>query len=384
MRHFYFTFLVIFYLSFYMRAQSQDTLVDVGGYKMHFKIIKGKGTPILFEAGAGSDASVWDNILEKIHKVTGTTLITYDRSGFGQSELNPNLNNDSDFGIENGIKELETGLSKLGFDNEIVLVSHSYGGLYNLLYTRKHPKKVKSVILLDVTLNDFWNEELLTMRDNNVDISTIDKPSGDYYFNANFNETMRYVRNIHFPENLPIINIFPENSFPGFPEVLSNRWRKLHIELGDHKDNVTNIIAKGSGHAVFQDNPSLIINAIIKAYSKTLDEVQQNELLQKALDIAIELSIEAKKTEMENKHSEHDLNEWGYSFLRNEELDKALEILKLNIMLFPESWNAYDSYGEALSIANKKAEAIEMYEKSIELNPENENGKKVLLQMKQE
>lgn len=71
------------------------------------------------------------------------------------------------------------------------------------------------------------------------------------------------------------------------------------------------------------------------------------------------------------------------SFLRNEELDKALEVFKLTTILFPDSFNAYDSYGEALLKANRKAEAIEMYEKSIELNPENENGKKVLLQLKQ-
>ncbi len=380
MKYFNFKFLMVFFLSLSMHSQTLDTLVDVGGYKMHFKIIKGEGTPILFEAGAGNDGSIWDNILEKIHKVTGTTLITYDRSGFGQSELNPNLKKESDFGIVNGIKELETGLSNLGFNNEIILVSHSYGGLYNLLYTRKHPKKVKSVILIDATLSDFWNEELLTMRDNNFDISAIDKPSGDYYLNANFNETMRYARNMHFPENIPIINIFPENSFPDFPEVLSNRWRKLHRVLGDHKDNVTNIIAKGSGHAVFQDNPALIINAIIKAFSKTLDEEQQNELLQKALDNAIELSIEAKM----NNRSEQDLNTLGYSFMVNEELDKALEVFKLTTILFPDSFNAYDSYGEALLKSNRKAEAIEMYEKSIELNPENTNGKKVLLQLKQE
>jgi pimeloyl-ACP methyl ester carboxylesterase len=380
MRHIHLTVLVVFYLSFSIRVQSQDTLVDVGGYKMHFKIIKGKGTPILFEAGGGDDSSVWNNIIEKIHDVTGTTLITYDRSGFGQSELNPKLKNDSDFGIENGVKELETGLSMLGFNDEVILVSHSYGGLYNLLFAHKYPKKVKSVILIDVTLNDFWNEELLIMRDNNVDISTIDKPSGDYYLNANFNETMRYARNIHFPEYIPIINIFPENSFPGFPEVLSTRWRKLHKEFGDNKENVTNIIAKGSGHAVFQDNPSLIIHAIIKAYSKMLDERQENELLQKALDNAIELSIEAKV----NNRSEQDLNTLGYSFLGNAELDQALEIFKLTTILFPDSFNAYDSYGEALLKANRKAEAIEMYEKSIVLNPENENGKTVLRKLKQD
>ena len=378
MRNYYLKFIVLFFLPFSMHSQTQDTLVDVGGYKMHFKIMKGDGTPILFDAGAGNDGSVWGNILEKIHKVTGTTLITYDRSGFGQSELNPNLKNDSDFGIENGIKELETGLSKLGFDNEIVLVSHSYGGLYSLLYTSKHPNKVKSVILIDATLSNFWNEEFLTMRDNNFDISAIKKPSGDYYLHANYNETMRYARNIHFPENIPILNIFPENTFPGI-EMLSNRWRKLHKEFGDKKDNVTNIIARGSGHYVFQDNPSLIINAIIKAYSEILDEGQQNELLQKALDNAIELSIEAK---MHNR-SEQDLNTLGYSFLGNEELDKALEVFKITTILFPDSFNAYDSYGEALLKANRKVEAIEMYEKSIELNPKNEIGKKVLMQLKQ-
>ncbi|MDO6517801.1 tetratricopeptide repeat protein [Zobellia uliginosa] len=218
------------------------------------------------------------------------------------------------------------------------------------------------------------------MRDNNVDISTIPKPSGDYFLNANYNETMRYARNIHFPESIPLLNIFPENSLPGLPEVLSTRWRKLHEELDDNKDNVTNIIAKGSGHAVFQDNPSLIINAVIKAYSETLDKEQQVELLPKALDNAMELSIETKTS----NRSEQDLNALGYSFLGNEELDKALEVFKLNTILFPDSSNAYDSYGEALLKSNRKAEAIEMYEKSIELNPENENGKKMLIQLKQQ
>ena len=162
--------------------------------------------------------------------------------------------------------------------------------------------------------------------------------------------------------------------------MLSNRWRKLHKEFGDNRDNATNIIAKGSGHAVFQDNPSLVINAIIKAYSKMLDEGQQNGLLQKVLDNAIELSIEAK---VDNR-SEQDLNTLGYSFLGNEELDKALEVFKLTTILFPDSFNAYDSYGEALLKAGKKEKAIKMYEKSIVLNPENENGKAVLRQLKEE
>ncbi|MGO4920903.1 alpha/beta fold hydrolase [Maribacter spongiicola] len=375
-----FTFLAFFSLSFTIHSQTIDTLVNVGGFNMHLNIIKGEGTPILFEAGGGDDSSVWAPILERIHQVTGTTLITYDRTGFGQSELNPNLKSDSDFGIENGIKELETALAKLGYNNEIILVSHSYGGLYNLLYANKHPKKVKSIVLIDATLSDFWNEDFLAMRDMFVDINTIPKGTGDYYLNFNYNEIMRSLRNTQFPNNISVTNIFPDKSAPVYPVEYSNRWKKVHVDLGIQNNNVTNIIAESSSHAVFSDNPALVINAIVKAYSETLDKNQQNIVLHKALDNAIELSIETKI----NNRSEHDLNMLGYSFLQTQELNKALDVFKTTILIFPESANAYDSYGEALLMADKKTEAIEMYEKSIVLNPDNEHGKEVLLKLKEE
>ena len=380
MKNFYFTFLTIFALSFTIHSQTADTLVDIDGYNMHFNIMKGEGTPILFEAGGGDDSSVWAPILERIHKITGTTLITYDRSGFGQSELNPKLKNYSDFDIENGIKELETGLAKLGYDDDIILVSHSYGGLYNLLYANKHPKKVKSIILIDATLSDFWNDDFLAMRDMFVDINTIPKGTGDYYLNYNYNEIMRSLRNTQFPENIPVTNIFPDKSAPVYPEEYSNRWKKVHVDLGNNNNNITNIVAESSGHAIFNDNPGLVINAIVKAYVETLDENQQNVVLQKALDNAIALSIVTKV----HNRSEEDLNTLGYSLLQTQELDKALDVFKTTTILFPESANAYDSYGEALLMADKKDAAIKMYEKSIALNPKNENGKKILQSLRGE
>ncbi|WP_405397606.1 alpha/beta fold hydrolase [Maribacter sp. Asnod2-G09] len=380
MKKFYFKFFAIFSLTFSAHSQTIDTLVNVGGFNMHFNIMKGVGTPILFEAGGGDDSSVWTPILERIHKVTGTTLITYDRSGFGQSELNPALKNDSDFGIENGIKELETGLAKLGYGDDIILASHSYGGLYNLLYANKHPKKVKSIVLIDATLSDFWNDDFLAMRDMFVDINTIPKGTGDYYLNFNYNEIMRSLRDTQFTDIVPVTNIFPDKSASVYPKEYSDRWKKVHVDLGEKNNNVTNIIAESSSHAVFNDNPALVINAIIKAYSETLDKNQQNLVLQKALNNAIDLSIETKV----HNRSEHDLNTLGYSFLQTQELDKALDIFKTTTLLFPNSANAYDSYGEALLMADKKTEAIEMYEKSIALNPDNEHGKEVLLKLKEE
>ncbi len=55
-----------------------------------------------------------------------------------------------------------------------------------------------------------------------------------------------------------------------------------------------------------------------------------------------------------------------------------MEVIKLNMLLFPKSANTYDSYGELLAKTGKKAEAIVMYKKSLELNPDSETGKKAL------
>ena len=73
------------------------------------------------------------------------------------------------------------------------------------------------------------------------------------------------------------------------------------------------------------------------------------------------------------------LNQLGYKFLYNwVDLEKAVEIFRLNVYIHPESSNVYDSLGEAFLAQGDRAMAIENYKKSLELNPENENAKRTL------
>jgi len=76
--------------------------------------------------------------------------------------------------------------------------------------------------------------------------------------------------------------------------------------------------------------------------------------------------------------SENQLNILGYSYLREEEIEKAISVFKLNVEAFPNSSNVYDSYGEALMKNNENAKAIANYKKSVELNPGNSNGIEML------
>jgi tetratricopeptide (TPR) repeat protein len=59
----------------------------------------------------------------------------------------------------------------------------------------------------------------------------------------------------------------------------------------------------------------------------------------------------------------------GYALLRSGKAQDAIDILKVNVHAYPESWNAYDSLGEAYAVAGQKDLAIQNYQKSLELNP---------------
>jgi tetratricopeptide (TPR) repeat protein len=90
-----------------------------------------------------------------------------------------------------------------------------------------------------------------------------------------------------------------------------------------------------------------------------------------------------KKDSLNYSLSEDEMNVLGYQFLNNNKDDFAYEVFRTNVELFPSGWNAYDSFGEVLLKMGRNEEAIKMYEKSLVLNPENDNGKKMLEQIRQ-
>jgi pentatricopeptide repeat protein len=79
---------------------------------------------------------------------------------------------------------------------------------------------------------------------------------------------------------------------------------------------------------------------------------------------------------------EADINQLGYRFMNQELMPEAIAVFKLNVEFFPESWNVYDSLAEACVKSGDTDKAIKLYNKSLELNPDNENGKQMLARIK--
>lgn len=105
------------------------------------------------------------------------------------------------------------------------------------------------------------------------------------------------------------------------------------------------------------------------------------KVAEKNIDKGIELYKKLKKTKPNdyNFSNEDELNSLGYEFLQNNKIDSAIKIFSLNVSEFPNSANVYDSRGEAYF--NKKEYELSKtdYQKVLDLEPGNQNAKKMLL-----
>ncbi len=77
-------------------------------------------------------------------------------------------------------------------------------------------------------------------------------------------------------------------------------------------------------------------------------------------------------------YSEAEFNAYGYALLQQDKADAAVTMFRINTELFPDSWNVYDSLGEALLRVGDTDAARAMYEKSLTLNPESPTGNEAL------
>ena len=96
--------------------------------------------------------------------------------------------------------------------------------------------------------------------------------------------------------------------------------------------------------------------------------------------------VRAKKSTSEHvpvSFKESEINDLGYHFLNElNRVGDAIEIFKFNVSLYPGSPNTYDSLGEAYFIKGNLSEASKNYKKSLELNPQNNNARHMLRQIR--
>lgn len=243
---------------------TKDTSIDIGGHKLHFVVTRAGEPVILLEAGGGADASQWKDVQQKLANETNATIISYDRAGYGKSEL-PN----TPYDIKKEIQDLHKCLQTLGV-NKIIFVAHSYGAFLSQAYQFTYPEEVREIILADpnnVIFVDSIGERILMQIPFDTTKSLTTTQKADVRQTIAFPNTIEKLRSMPYSKNIPLTVISAGKEWWPFPQW--NRWwRNSQQSIVDFQENGTFIIAEGSAHNIPKERPDIIVEVIMKAIKK--------------------------------------------------------------------------------------------------------------------
>lgn len=95
------------------------------------------------------------------------------------------------------------------------------------------------------------------------------------------------------------------------------------------------------------------------------------ELRKRGFGQAEALVKQARKKNPAYQLPEAEVNAWGYALLKQAQPQNALEIFKLNVGLYPQSANTYDSLAELYAELGNRELARKNYQRALALDPKN-------------
>ena len=235
-----------------------DKFVDIGTHKLRVVLseIPSEYT-IILESGGGKYSEAYQTIQDTLAKLTGIRVISYDRSGFGKSELGPDK-----FNAIDEVDALKKCLDVQGFKDNFILAGHSYGGFLIQLFTLRYPELVSGLVLIDPMNIKFVDG--FGLDNLNAITPYFENPLKNYEKASNrivdsFSESFEAIRGKELPPQIPVILITAGNA-PFSEDV----WRKCHEEMVMNSEKHKMIIAEGNNHDIVDENPKLVLNTIIE------------------------------------------------------------------------------------------------------------------------
>jgi pimeloyl-ACP methyl ester carboxylesterase len=250
-----------------------DTLVNIGDYRanqrfdLHFRVYPGSEPAVLLEAGGGADASDWNDLAPILARETGATIITYDRAGYGESDLPQ-----TPYDIRQEVAGLWRGLEQLGLANSLILLGHSWGGMLILVTACEHPEAVCGLVFLDAMNVEFMDaiggaEGLINhpLAQHPFDRSQPEKLSKPQLaalrVEAGMPDTVTLMQTLSIPQHIPVRAITA--GIPWWPKAEENHaWRESHEHLAASVQDGKLLVADYSAHLVPQDQPEIIVAAV--------------------------------------------------------------------------------------------------------------------------
>jgi len=245
-----------------------ETMIQVGEYRLNFKVIRGGSLTLLLEAGGGMDSTEWSKLAPVLAQKTGATIVSYDRAGFGKSDL-PETPQD----MREEVDWLWQALRQLELDKNLLLVGHSFGGWMIRLIASKHPEAIKGMVFVDPFTNEFVEALGVEYLDNHP-------MTGKLPFDTTHPEKLTKIeralvrmvekglgpkieimRKTSIPSGIPVRIITCGKKFLPKPEE-QQAWRQAHEDMTASIEGAVLLVAEQSAHMVPWAQPDIIIAAV--------------------------------------------------------------------------------------------------------------------------
>lgn len=235
-----------------------EKYVDVDSHKIRLVISdQQSGYTIILESGGGRYSDAYATIQDTLAKLTFYRVISYDRSGFGKSEMGP-----SNLMASGETEVLRKCLESMKLKNRLVLVGHSYGGFLVQLFTKQYPALVNGIVLIDpmnVSFVDRFGLDSLNAFTPYFKNPTENWQKAGNRMVDNFPFALDKLRGYELPPDIPVLIITSGNA-----PFDSGLWRKCHEEMVLNSKKHKLIIAEGNGHDILTENPELVLETIIE------------------------------------------------------------------------------------------------------------------------
>jgi pimeloyl-ACP methyl ester carboxylesterase len=249
---------------------------DVGGHNLYIECY-GEGNPtVILEHGLGTGVNTWYRIIP--HIAAETRVCAYDRMNSGNSDviIAPRTMNQA-------ADELHTLLRAAKIGGPYVLAGHSLGGPFVLVYADRYSEDIAGIALIDSTHPDQearWLAALPMPSPNETEALKSARydlmhplPQAEGIDWKGMLERVRAVKSVGGIPLVVLVSYDPEKSgWPGLPpEVAANLnkvWLDVHQEYTGLSTNGSLVIASKSGHFIQNDEPQLVIDAILGLVDK--------------------------------------------------------------------------------------------------------------------
>ena len=356
----------------------RKNFVVVEGHKMFYEVAGSGQVTVIFESGHDDDHSAWNDVFPSIAKVTRT--VSYDRLGMGASEATGKPRT-----YEQIATELHEMLEQAKISAPYILVGHSMGGALIRAFEKLYQDETIGLVLLD-PFNEFETSGMpKEILENEMKMADSIMKVKSHTVQAEFN-FMQHELLSGFPE-------LSSYSFADVPTVLmvagADRppgWMKNGIDFFQQKivglSDARLVVLPQSPHYIQHYDAASVIENIKRVLYPNANVALRKIYKEKGADSAIARSKKMKQTYPSEYFQENILNSLGYAALANKDTTGAIRLFVVNVIFHPASSNVYDSLGEAYMDAGNKKEAVKNYERSLALDPNNNNAVRMLKKLK--